>query len=229
MENFKIFRNLFEFTQDELAQKLSIEKNTIAYYESGKTVPSFKILLKTIEVFCISFDYFLLANQCQYPRNLKFLKLAKDLDNSFFSDARSNIEIAAKSLLGRDISREINLRQDNININLENNFNKNLKELRTLKKLTQPELSSKLGISRTLLSQYELKNYPPIDRFIELSNILDVSMHAISTGQKLEFNFQDKFFGETMLLADHLLSLDDQKVLIRLMESALSNKNLIYA
>jgi len=74
------------------------------------------------------------------------------------------------------------------------------------------------------LSQYELKSFPSVENIIRLSESLDVSMHALVTGIKLNFQFTDGHFGKTMLLADHFLSLEDHKVLIRLMESALNNK-----
>ena len=43
-------------------------------------------------------------------------------------------------------------------------------------------------------------------------------MHALVTGQKLNFQFTDGHFGKTMLLADRLLPLEKQKYLIELME-----------
>lgn len=54
---------------------------------------------------------------------------------------------------------------------------------------------------------------------IKLSKFFDVSIHAMVTGEKLRFDFQDGHFGRTIVLADQLLSLDDHKILIKLMEN----------
>ena len=150
------------------------------------------------------------------------------MDSVFHSDGRSTIESSAKSLLGSNFKPDTLLNQDSIQIELGKDFHKNLKDIRSYRKLTQPELAKELGISRNLVAQYELKIYPPIERLVDISKLLNVSIHAIATGHKLFYDFDDRIFGRTILLADHFLNLDDHKVLIRLMESALNtNKNLI--
>jgi len=224
MINLKYLRKIFNLTQDQLAQELSIDKGSIASYESDKFYPGFKSLICLIDIFQISLDYLLLENECNLPKNLMFLNLAKKLDSLSRSEARNNIENSARSLLGNNIDASIILKPDNIDIDLNNNFNVNLKEVRKIKKLTQPTLAKNINISRSLLSQYELKSFPSVENIIRLSESLDVSMHALVTGIKLNFQFTDGHFGKTMLLADHFLSLEDHKVLIRLMESALNNK-----
>jgi len=231
MKNFQTLRNIFDITQEELAKNLSIDLHTISSYESGRHLPSFKTLKKIINFYGISFDYLILLNDCHYPRNFKLLKLAKTLDNVSFSDSRSYIEGTIKTFLGAKLNVATDIKQDFINIELTDNFHKNLKEIRNLRSLTQPELSSKLGITRTLLSQYELRIYPPIERLIEISKALDVSVHSLAMGEKLTFDFEDRIFGKTMLIADQYLLPDDQKMLIRLMEATINNtnKNLIYA
>ena len=98
----------------------------------------------------------------------------------------------------------------------------NLKNIRNHKKLSQENLGNLINISRTLLSKYELKNYPPIERLIKLSKILNISIHALATGEKLFFDFQDRPFGRIILLADHFLSLEDHKILIKLMENIIN-------
>lgn len=99
--NLKFFRNSFNLTQKKLANHLSVEEQTIKYYESGHTIPSFKILIKIQTLFQISFDFFIFNEKCYYPKNLKLLKLAKKLDNFYKSEARNNIEASTKNLLGK--------------------------------------------------------------------------------------------------------------------------------
>ena len=63
---------------------------------------------------------------------------------------------------------------------MEKDFHKNLKDIRSYRKLTQPELAKELGISRSLVAQYELKIYPPIERLVDISKLLNVSIHVIA-------------------------------------------------
>ena len=98
---FKTFRSSYDFTQGELAKQLSLEQITIANYESGKATPSILVLKKMIDLYGVSFDYFAQNNECQYPRNLKLLKLSKILDIEAFSEARSSIEGVVKPLMSK--------------------------------------------------------------------------------------------------------------------------------
>ncbi|MCK4795947.1 MAG: helix-turn-helix transcriptional regulator [Spirochaetes bacterium] len=222
MKILKNLRNYFNITQDELSKKLDLETNTITLYEAEKLTPSFKISNKIIKLYEISYDYLILDNKCLFPKNLKLLRLAKKLDNLFESEARNTIESNAKSFIGKKINQNISLKSDSIEIELKNDFHSNLKNIRNHKKLSQENLGNLINISRTLLSKYELKNYPPIERLIKLSKILNISIHALATGEKLFFDFQDRPFGRIILLADHFLSLEDHKILIKLMENIIN-------
>lgn len=217
--NFKSFRNSFGYTQEYLGELLSVETGTIARYESGKLQPSIPVIKKIGKIYGISLDFFIHNGLCSYPRNLKLLNLAKKLDDVSYSDARSSIESVIKTLLKDDFSRELNIQQDKIDIELTNSFYKNLKEIRSSKKISQPQFAKILKISRSLVAQYELSSYPPIERLSDISKYLGISIHALLTGEKLLFDFEDKFFGRIFLSADQRLSIDDQKVLIRLLEA----------
>ena len=80
-------------------------------------------------------------------------------------------------------------------------------------------MAKNLKITPALLGMYENRNYPPIAKMIDISKMLNSSIHVIATGKKLFFDFQDRHFGKTMLLADRYLSLEEQKVIILLMET----------
>jgi transcriptional regulator with XRE-family HTH domain len=222
--NFKTFRNTANFTQDQLAKLLSLEQITIANYESGKATPSIPILKKIVGLYGISLDYLILFVDCQYPRNLKMLKLAKSLDAEAYSEARSNIEGVVKTLFDKNTGQGKEIKQDFPELNLNQNFKDNLKELRALRKMTQPQLAEALKISRSLVSQYEFNSFPSAPKLLDMSKVLDVSMHALILGEKLFFDFEDRIFGKTILLADHKLSIDDHKMLIRYMEAAINNQ-----
>jgi transcriptional regulator with XRE-family HTH domain len=221
---FKNFRNEYGYTQEQFAHMLLLDRITIANYESGKATPSMPVLKKMVELLGISLDYLILYENCQYPRNLKLLKLAKKLDVETYSEARSSIEAVINTFWSKKLIPEINYRLDNPVSGLTNSFNQNLKELRNQKKMTQAQLAQTITVSRTLLNQYETKTFPPIERLIELSKFFDLSMHAMITGENLTFVFDDKFFGKIILLADQHLTIEEKKTLINLLEATIENK-----
>jgi transcriptional regulator with XRE-family HTH domain len=224
MENLKIFRKFFNITQNDLANILSLKIQTIQGYESGSLIPSFKTLMKLIDYFNITLDYFIFFDKCNYPKNLKLLKLAKRLDDFTKSDSRNNIESTIKNLLGNKITNKIKIKQDIIDIEISNNFFNNLKTIRNYKNFSQIDLSKELNVTRSAIASYETRNYPPINKLIKLSEIFNISIHFLTTGEKLVFEFNDKYFGETIHLADQLLSFEHQKFLIELMENIINEK-----
>ena len=177
--NLKFFRSFFNLTQKKLANHLSIEEQTIKYYESGHTIPSFKILIKIQTLFQISVDFLVFNEKCYYPKNLKLLKLAKKLDNFYKSEARNNIEATTKNLLGEKINATCKTKQDTININLIDNFNLNLKNIRIHKNVTQSEIGKAINSARSTVSLYEKNSYPKLKKMIKLSEFLNISIHAI--------------------------------------------------
>jgi len=223
MKNLSKLRSFFNLTQEDLAEILSVETNTIALYESEKATPSFKILKKMISYYDVSWDFFLLDEDCIYPKNIKLLRLAKKLDELTKAEARNSIEYNAKSFLGEKINEKLKIKFDDNSIILTDNFNSNLKQLRILNNLKQIELATSIEVSRSLLSKYEENTYPPIDKIIKLSEIFNISIHALTTGEKLSSYFKDGYFGEIMLLADYFLPFEQQKILITLMEAILQN------
>mgnify|MGYP006291899705 CR=1 FL=1 len=224
MENFKKFRDYLNITQEELANKLSLDRNTIALYEADKRFPSFNNILKLVRIFDISLDFFLLNKNCSFPRNIKLLNLAKKIDFADFSDDRNSLERTVKSLMGEKKNLKIEIKQDLENIPIKNNFKENLKIMRNLKELTQQQLADSIDVSKSTYSLYEIKNHPPADKLIKLSEVLQISINALATGNRLFFKFNDGIFGDTILLADQTLELEDHKILIRLMEAILKNQ-----
>ncbi len=221
MKYLKEIRDYYNLSRQQLAQKLSIDPNTITAYENGRSYPSFKVLVKIKDVFQFSLDYIMRGDECPYPRNLNLIGLAEKLDRGPFSASRKNLRITAESLLGKKSALKAELCRDPIKIELTGDFHSNLKNMRNLRSMTQSSLAEKLGITRNLLSQYESGIYPTVDKLAEFSKILDISIHALSTGEKLSFDFLGRDFGQAILTADHFLSLDRQKILITLLEAAL--------
>ena len=225
MKNLLILRKIFNLTQNELSSKINIDEKTIANYEIGNRNPSLNNLIKFSEFYKLSLDFIILSNNCYCPKNLKLLGLAKKLDELTKAEARNSIEYNAKSFLNEKINEKIITKfDDDMSIVLTDKFNSNLKELRISQKLKQRELADSIGVSRSLLSKYEENSYPPIEKIIKLSEIFNISIHALATGVKLIFNFTDGHFGKIMLIADQLLPLEQQKTLITLMEAILQTQ-----
>lgn len=216
MKILKDLRENFKLKQEELANKIDLEQNTIAQYEADK-YPSFKVLKKISILFKVSIDYLLLEDKCFYPRNLNYIKSTITLDNNNNSEMKSLIKKNINSLTKHIENQSIKINLDDIGENLKDNFHSNLKTLRQINNLTQKQIANELNIAEPVVSFYEKKNYPSIDKMIKLSEIFNCSIHALVTGEKLTFDFKDKNFGKIILLSDHLLSIEDKNFLIKLM------------
>jgi len=220
MEFLKELRTSFNLTQDELAKKLMLEDGaTIAQYET-KINPSMKVLIRITEVFDLSLDFIVNNKSCIYPRNLKLLRLANSFDDSAHSQSRSLVEASIDVFMKQKPTNE--LKQDSIDLDLKNDFHSNLKSIRIFKGISQLELANSLDVGRTAVTLLENRNFPTLENLQKLSSHFDISMHALVTGQKLTFQFTDGHFGKTMLLADRLLTLEEHKYLIKLMENILA-------
>lgn len=222
--NLKSFRNIFDLTQEQLAKALSLEYRTIVAYETGKRIPPVNTLLQIARFYGISLDFLIMNERCSFPRNIKLLRLAKTIDNDIYSDARSSFEGMVKAMWSKKLNTETVFKQDHIEISLNNSFHNNLKDLRNYKKMTQPQLAELINVSRSLFSQYEAGSFPSIERIIKLSEIFDLSLHALVSGEKLTFDFDDRYFGKIMLSADQQLSFEEHKTLINLLEATINNK-----
>lgn len=71
MNRIKILREEFNFTQQDLANKLECSKSVIGLYESETRKPSMEILLKLSEIFDCSIDYILGKSDIRNPEELK--------------------------------------------------------------------------------------------------------------------------------------------------------------
>lgn len=218
MENFfKELRTFFGLTQSELAKRLMLESgNSISNFEANSELPPLNALIKLSGIYGLSIDFLILNNSCNYPRNIKLLTLAKEFDSSAQYQSRSHVEASAQIFLKDKKNEEI--KQDTLEMELNENFHSNLKEIRTFRQKSQLELSQNVGVARTAITLYENKIFPVVENLIKISDFLNVSMHALLTGQKLNYQFTDGHFGKTMLLADRLLPLEKQKYLVELME-----------
>ncbi len=56
-ERLRILREESNFTEEQLAEKLGIVKQTISKYEKNQREPKYETLLKIAEIFNVSIDY----------------------------------------------------------------------------------------------------------------------------------------------------------------------------
>lgn len=75
-----------------------------------------------------------------------------------------------------------------------------IKEQRALKNLTQKQLAEKLGVTDKAISRWETgKGVPDVSLLIPLSNALEVSVHEILLGEKIEEEKKIEKYEETIV------------------------------
>lgn len=63
----RLLRKVCNMTQKQVAQSLSIDRSTYAYYETDKTKPDYETLLRIAQIFNVSIDYLLGRDQDETP------------------------------------------------------------------------------------------------------------------------------------------------------------------
>lgn len=84
MNRIKKLREEFDYTQQELADKINGAKSTIAMYENETRKPSLEILVKLSEIFNCSIDYILCktnVRQSQTDDPLGLSEIGFDINN----------------------------------------------------------------------------------------------------------------------------------------------------
>ena len=219
-KNIKQLRNYKNITLEEFSNITSININTAQNYENKSIVPSISSLHNIANYFGISLDYLIQSNKTDYPFNLKLFSLALKVD-ALDQSKRFQIESTANSFLqGKE---KVNVQLDTTPIELEDNIHVNIKLIRSEKNILQKEIAELLEVKQGVASRYEKNVTPSIDKIVKLSKFFGISIHALTTGQKLCFNFIDGHLEKTILQADKLLSLDEHKMLIHLMETIIKN------
>lgn len=67
----KQLREDLGITQDELAKMLNLTQSTIAYYESGRKMPTLENAIIITKIFNTSLDYLVGISNCQTSENIK--------------------------------------------------------------------------------------------------------------------------------------------------------------
>ena len=86
MIRLKLLRTRENITQETLAGKVNVTRESITSYETGKATPPLEVLLELADYFQVSLDY--LAGRSPYP-NQMYEPLLKENDISLFNDLYS--------------------------------------------------------------------------------------------------------------------------------------------
>jgi transcriptional regulator with XRE-family HTH domain len=213
--NIKQLRKVQNITLIDLQKKTNIEINTLKNYENF-LLPSIKNLIKISSFFGVSIDFLLLGNNTKYPQNIYLISLAQKID-SLDQFKRFQIESTANSLIGKK-DNNIQVKTDNFDLLLTDNIHENIKTLRKYKKFSQKQIAKYLNIHPTSIYSYEKKSIPPAIKLFKIAEFLDVSVHSIATGKKLQFNFTNNHLLNIMLKADKFLTLQEKYFFIHLMQ-----------
>lgn len=220
MKNLKKIRKYLQFTQKQLADNINLESaNTITIYEGSDNYASLKTVQKIAKISGLSLDFTILDDKCYYPRNIELLTVAKKLDYPFSPKIRDNISNTTDMFLNTvQIPNDYTPQLDTIQLELLGNIHVNIKEVRKYRDISQKVLAERIGVHRSATGLYERNNTPTVENIIKISRELEVSIHALVTGEVLQYDFHDKKFGNLILLADRFLPLEHQKILIMLMK-----------
>ena len=71
MNRIKMLRDEFNYTQQELADRLECSKSVIGLYESETRKPSMEILIKLSDIFNCSIDYILGKSDVRNPEKVQ--------------------------------------------------------------------------------------------------------------------------------------------------------------
>lgn len=218
-DNLRNLRRAKNITVKELHGATGIAENTLRKYETDFKVPYLPNMLKIAQYFGISLDFLLRWDTTSYPKSLYLLSLAEKFDQ-MDQAKRFQIESTANSLLGsKHATLDIEIRTDNLEIELTENIHKNIKLLREYRGIRQRQVAEYLGITTSQVSWYEKNHPPPGIKLIKISEFLDISIHALVTGKKLNGNnIENAALRKTILKADKLLPLQEKNILIHLMK-----------
>lgn len=213
----KELRSLNSITAKALCQKTGINLGSYNNYEGAKMMASLRIIEILSSFFNISIDFLLAWNDCLFPRSIKMLKLAEKIDK-MNELKRFQIETTANTFLtGMNLTEE-SAWIDNEELDLTNNFNQNLRTIRKEKGIYQKDLAVILKIPANRIAYYEKNQIPMAEMLLQISEYFKTSVHAMTTGEKLCYDFENRDLLRTILKADKFLSLEKKEILITIME-----------
>ena len=83
-KNLKVYRRACGFNQEDVAKVLGIDRSAYSYYESGKTEPSVKNLIKIARMFKVDVDT--LVGSAEHPAVVQVATKAAEFNEGKFSE-----------------------------------------------------------------------------------------------------------------------------------------------
>ena len=221
-ENLRTLRKSKHLSLKDVQNALGIHEKTISLYESGLKMPALQNLLKISKLFHVSLDFLITWDKTPYLRSEELFLLASKIDKM---EASKKLQTIAniETLLGNQGDVTPNIKMDNSSLILSSNIHQNLKEIRGRKGVSQVQVGNDLNIKQDRVSVYENNQTPKAEMLILFSEYYGYSIHAIVTGEKLFFNFDNKDLLNAIIKADRLLTLEDKETVIKLMQRTIQN------
>ncbi len=201
-------------TIEKFSKESGINFETAKSYAQDQYFPKLNNLTKICDFFGVSIDFFVLMEECIYPKNLTLINLAKQIEREKPEQAGiiiSNISAFVKKQTLPSVQ------VDDESLELTSNIHENIKYLLKHRNIKGKDLARMLDVQASQITHYRNKSVPPIAKLVKLSQIFKVSVHALATGQKLGYLFKTRQLENAVKNADHLLPLVQQNALIMLM------------
>ena len=221
MKIIRKLREIYNLSRNDLTESLNITIDAIDKYENGKKNPYFPVLVKIADFFQVSIDFLVNTEDTKSPRNLKLINLASEIDKRELNNIIIHISEIIKSFIKHD--EKIIVQIDNFDIDLTDDFHKNLRIFRQYKDYSYEAYGKKINMKSGLIRSYEINRYPPAPKLVILANGLYISVHSLCTGEKLSWIFKNNDFFNLILKADHFCNLDEHRMLIYIMTKMLEN------
>jgi len=218
-ENQRSLRYSRRITISGLAKKMQFTYATIKKYETEHNIPPPDKMIKIADFFGISADFLLLWDRIKYPRSIRLLSLAERIDKMDV-DKWHKVEATAATFLDEENAhKEPQIIFDDPEVELTSSVHKNIRLLRNRVEYSQAKLGRYLRQNANQISNYETGvSRAPAEKLILMSVLFQTSIHAIATGRKLYFEFQNKDLKDTMLNADYYLDLRKKDFICEMME-----------
>jgi transcriptional regulator with XRE-family HTH domain len=223
-QSLKKLRDVHVLSKKELAKRLNIPSSTYSKYEIELFRPSLDKLIRLARYFGVSCDYLLFCNKTSYPHHIRLLALAQTIDKAGAKKV-NQIKADLNALISLTGQKQKNyIKEDSVKLPFIEDVSKNILLYIKNKGVMKKEIANYLEVTPAQITHYtKSESVPSYENLVKLSKFFDCSVHFLVTGEALHFDFDDKDFGQTILLADHFLPLEDHQILIRLMEAVLIN------
>ncbi|MBM7835626.1 helix-turn-helix domain-containing protein [Clostridium sardiniense] len=178
-EKLKFLRKSNNLTQQELANKLNVTKQTISFYELGKREPSLGFIIDISKYFNCSIDELL---SIKYPENLSKLNTINDLlefNINIFSINELSLKLKNKKLQLEKFQIEIPKKVNEINslIKFLDTISKENSDLKNTK--TDTEFSSELLIDLKNLSDEKTSKEKNIDDYTKKKKSVKIPVYDL--------------------------------------------------